>query len=245
MLSASAAGGFWWRHASVEKLRRSADDGGADWGVQMDCAMNDVGDPSVTQLLQRWSEGDLGAFHRLLPQVYQELRRLAGSHMRNERQDHTLQRTGLVHEVFLRLNKEREVTWESRAQFFKLASTLMRNVLVDHARARLAEKRGGGVTLVPLEEAAGVSDDAQSLDLLSVDQALKRLALLDERQAHVVELRFFCGLDIEETARALEISSATVKREWMTARAWLIREVGGKSSEKSLGENGAITSEGS
>lgn len=187
-----------------------------------------AGQGNVTQLLRRWTEGDPLALQRLLPIVYQELRRLAGSHMRNERVNHTLQRTGLVHEVFLRLNKEREIHWESRAQFFKLASTLMRHVLVDHARARLADKRGGGVTVVSLDEVDEARGDAgQSIDILSIDQALKRLAKLDERQAHVVELRFFCGLNIEETARALEISTATVKREWMTARAWLIHEIAG------------------
>lgn len=188
-----------------------------------------VDDPAygpVTQLLRRWTEGDVQALHRLVPLVYNELRQLAGRHLRREREGHTLQRTGLVHEVFLRLSNDRAVQWESRAQFFSLASKLMRHVLVDHARARGAAKRGGGVTLLPLDEAeTEAAGSADTLDILTLDQALQRLERMDARQSQVVELRYFGGLGVEETAAALGISPATVKREWSSARAWLLREL--------------------
>ena len=186
-----------------------------------------VDDPAygpVTQLLRRWTEGDAQALHRLVPLVYNELRHLAGRHLRHERDGHTLQRTGLVHEVFLRLSNDRHVQWESRAQFFGLASKLMRHVLVDHARARRADKRGGGVTLLPLEE-ADAAGTADTLDILALDQALQRLERMDPQQSQVVELRFFGGLSVEETAATLGVSVSTVKREWSCARAWLLREL--------------------
>lgn len=180
----------------------------------------------VTQLLRRWTDGDAQALHRLVPLVYQELRQLAGRHLRHERDGHTLQRTGLVHEVFLRLQRDSGVRWESRAQFFALASRLMRHVLVDHARARRADKRGGGATLLPLDEVAeSAGAEGDTLDVLALDQALQRLEQLDEQQSRVVELRFFGGLSVEEAAATLGISPATVKREWSSARAWLLREL--------------------
>ena len=185
---------------------------------------------AVTRLLRRWTSGDAQALHRVVPLVYDELRRLARRHLRHERAEHTLQSTGLVHEAFLRISRESEVQWESRAQFFALASRLMRHVLVDHARARQADKRGGGATLLSLEEAAAAGREpaaAPALDVIALDQALSRLESLDARQVEVVELRFFGGLSVEETAETLDVSPATIKREWACARAWLLRELGG------------------
>ena len=188
----------------------------------------------VTQLLRRWSQGDEAAFGRMLPMVYDELRRMAQRHLQRERDGHTLQRTSLVHEVYLRFAEKGPVQWESRAQFFGWVSTLMRHILIDHARSRQAAKRGGGAELLSLdalvdergdaaEPHAPVRDDTP--DLVAIDQALRRLERLDPQQGRVVELRFFCGLDVPETAEVLNISPATVKREWVTARAWLLREL--------------------
>lgn len=185
---------------------------------------------AVTRLLRRWTAGDAQALHRVVPLVYDELRRLARRHLRDERAGHTLQSTGLVHEAFLRISRESEVQWESRAQFFALASRLMRHVLVDHARARLADKRGGGATLLSLDEVAAAGHEpaaAAVLDVIALDQALSRLEALDPRQVEVVELRFFGGLSVEEAAQTLDVSPATIKREWACARAWLLRELGG------------------
>jgi RNA polymerase sigma factor (TIGR02999 family) len=189
----------------------------------------------VTQLLQRWSQGDEAAFDRMLPMVYDELRRMAQRHLQRERDGHTLQGTSLVHEVYLRLAEKSPAQWQSRAHFFGWASTLMRHILIDHARSRQAAKRGGGVELLSLDamrEDRGDAADvpapaaADSPDLVAVDQALRRLERLDPQQGRVVELRYFCGLSVAETAEALEVSPATVKREWVTARAWLLRELG-------------------
>lgn len=189
----------------------------------------------VTRLLASWSGGDDAALARVVPIVYEELRRMARRHLRRERDDHTLQGTSLVHEVYLRLAEKRPSQWASRAHFFCWASTMMRHILIDHARSRLAEKRGGGVQVLSLDAlhddhgtlpgvAAGVPDDAP--DLIAVDQALRKLERMDPQQGRVVELRYFCGLSVAETAEALEVSPATVKREWVTARAWLLRELG-------------------
>lgn len=194
---------------------------------------------AVTQLLHSWASGDGAALERLLPLVYDELRRMARRHLRHERGEHTLGGTGLVHEAYLRLAHAGPTQWQSRAEFFGWASTLMRRILVDHARARQAAKRGGGTPLYSLEalqdeaaatpaaqrlSAAYSSDDI--LDLLALDGALQRLEALDAQQGRVVELRFFGGLSVLETAEALGISPATVKREWATARPWLLRELG-------------------
>lgn len=187
----------------------------------------------VTQLLRKWSDGDALALERVIPLVYDELRHLARRHLRHERSGHTLQGTGLVHEAFLRLAQERVVQWTSRSQLFSLASKLMRHILIDHARARQAGKRGGGEAAVSLEELregpAGsdpsVPGDELATDILALDQCLQRLERLDPQQNQVVELRYFGGLSIEETAATLGISPATVKREWVTARAWLLREM--------------------
>ena len=189
----------------------------------------------VTGLLERWSQGDQAALGRMLPMVYDELRRMARRHLQHERDGHTLQGTSLVHEVYLRLAEKGPLKWESRAHFFGWASTLMRHILIDHARSRLAAKRGGGAELLSLdalhedrgdavELAAPADDDAP--DLVAIDRALRRLERLDPQQGRVVELRYFCGLSVAETAEALDISPATVKREWVTARAWLLRELG-------------------
>lgn len=176
----------------------------------------------VTTLLQAWSDGDDGARDRLMPLVYQELRRRAASQLRRERRGHTLRPTDLVHETYLRLC-EQNAAWQNRDQLFAVASRLMRRILVDHARSRAAAKRGGGLR-VTLSEGAGASSPAEP-DMLDLDAALDELALLDERQARLVELRFFGGLDIDQAARALEISVATANRDWAMAKAWLYRRL--------------------
>ena len=185
--------------------------------------------PDVTGLLLAWGSGSADAGERLLPVVYAELHRQAAREMRRESADHTLQATALVHEAYLRLVDQRRVEWRSRAHFFGVAAGLMRRILVDHARARRAAKRGGDVrplTLGAVErQASDPSGDDPAVDLLALDDALGRLAALDADQARLVELRWFGGLTIEETAEALGVSPATVKREWVTARAWLRREL--------------------
>ena len=187
-----------------------------------------MGDPGeVTRLLREWSSGNQEALERLLPLVYDELRRQAGGFFLRERGEHTLQPTALVHEAYLRLVGQDAIDWKDRAHFFGIAGRTMRQVLVDHARARNAEKRGGGRIHVALDaaEAAGAATQARPMDLLDLDRALSRLAAFDERQARLVELRLFAGLTIEESAEALQISHATVSREWRHAEAWLQREM--------------------
>jgi RNA polymerase sigma factor (TIGR02999 family) len=176
-----------------------------------------IPDGEVTRLLHAWGEGDDSARERLIPIVYQELRRRAAAHLRHERDGHTLRPTDLVHETYLRL-REQNAAWRNRDQFFGVASRLMRRVLVDHARARAAAKRGHGLR-VPLNEDAVPGTGPP--DLLDLDTALVELAALDERQASLVELRYFGGLSIEEAARVLGLSPATVSREWTAARTWL------------------------
>ena len=170
--------------------------------------------------------GDGDELNALFPVVYDELRRLAGRYLRREHPGHTLQPTALVHEAYMRLMQQRRIDLNDRAQFFGAAAETMRRILVNHARDRRAVKRGAGATPVAIEAALEVADtDAPNEDLLAVDEALTALAALDPRQARVVELRYFAGLSIEETAEVLAISPATVKREWTTAKAWLRREV--------------------
>lgn len=181
---------------------------------------------NITQLLKEWSAGDRRALDRLTPLVYEELRRQAARYLRRERAGHTLQTTALINEAYLRLIGARDVRWQSRAHFFAIAANLMRRVLVEHARRRDAGKRGGSQVRVQLDEALAVADETD-VDLLAVDEALDRLAAVDPQQARVVELRFFGGLSVEETARALGVSPKTVKRDWSVARAWLRREIGG------------------
>ena len=175
----------------------------------------------VTMLLNAWSDGSQDALDELMPLVYQELRKLARSYLRAERPEHTLQPTALVNEAYLRLVDQRNVRWQNRRHFFGIAAQLMRRILVDHARKRQSEKRGGGEALVPFEEAKGVPVKAR--DLVALDDALKDFATIDPRSAKIVELRQFGGLSIDETADVLEISPATVKRDWTVAKAWLRR----------------------
>lgn len=184
----------------------------------------------VTRWLLRWSAGDADALDRLLPLVYGELHRIAANQLRRERADHTLGPTALVHELYVRLVDQRRTSWQNRAHFFGLAAHLMRRILVDHARAQQAEKRGGLVTRVSLD--AALEDGRQqpgapgvAADVLAIDEALERLAAIDPDQARLVELRFFAGLSTEETAHVLNRSPRTVKRAWRLARAWLYREL--------------------
>lgn len=178
----------------------------------------------VTQLLLKWSKGDKSASEELIPLVYDELRRVAQNYLSRERPDHTLQATALVHEAYLRLVDQTNVDWQDRAHFFALASQMMRHILVDYARRHRAEKRGGLAQRLTLAEA--VSFPAQDeFDLVALDEALIKLAKLDPEQSRIVEMRFFGGLTIEETATALDVSVATVNREWRIAKAWLLREL--------------------
>lgn len=178
---------------------------------------------SVSELLIKWRAGDQEALQVLIPLVYSELRRIAQHHLRQERRDHTLQSTALVHEAYLRLMKQGPAPIENRAHFLAVASRLMRQILVDHARGHRAAKRDGGYKFELSE--ANVSQPAASLDLIALDDALNELARLDSQQARIVELRFFGGLSIEDTAQIVGVSRTTIKREWATARAWLRREM--------------------
>jgi RNA polymerase sigma factor (TIGR02999 family) len=181
---------------------------------------------AATELLRAWSDGDDGALERLLPLVEAELRRLARGYMGRERRGHTLQTTALVNEAFLRLTDARRVRWQDRAHFLGISARLMRRVLVDHARARGYRKRGGAAQRVTLDEALVASPDP-GLDVLALDRALEALAEVDDRKSKVVELRFFGGLSVEETAEVLHVSPDTVKRDWRLAKLWLLRELEG------------------
>jgi RNA polymerase sigma factor (TIGR02999 family) len=178
------------------------------------------GTSEVTVLLRRWSDGDAAAVDALLPLVHAELQRLARSYMRRERGDHTLEPMALVHEAYLRLVDQRDVRWTGRGHFYAIAAQSMRRVLVDHARGRAAAKRGAAAERVTLSGVA-VSPNQPDLDVLWLNAALDELARLDERQAKIVELRYFAGLSVDEVAEVMSISPATVKREWSTARVWL------------------------
>ncbi|HEY0514141.1 MAG TPA: sigma-70 family RNA polymerase sigma factor [Thermoanaerobaculia bacterium] len=182
------------------------------------------GGGSITQLLQKWSAGDQEAAERVLPLVYNELRRIASRQLRRERCDHTLQATAIVHEAYLRLDGQEGFHWPSREHFFAFAAHLIRRILVDYARHQKRLKRGGGMERVTLSEAADLTM-VKSVDLLEVDEALAALEAIDPRKAAVVELRFFAGLTLEETAAQLGISPETVGREWRRAKAWLYREL--------------------
>jgi RNA polymerase sigma factor (TIGR02999 family) len=175
-------------------------------------------------LLERWGEGDREAAGELIPLVYEELRAMARGHMRAERPGHTLQVTALVHEAYLRLIKLHGVNWRSRAQFFAISAQVMRHILVDHVRARGAGKRGAGAEVVSLDDALTVPAP-ENLDLAALDDSLTRLGELDLRKMRIVELRYFGGLSIEETAEAMACSPTTVKREWTMAKAWLFRDL--------------------
>ncbi len=182
----------------------------------------------VTRLLLDWSNGDQAALEQLTPLVYDELRRLAGRYLRREGPNPTLQSTELVHEAYLRLIDQHSVRWQNRAHFFGIAAQMIRRILVDHARVRQAQKRGGEACRITLDEAIAAAPERQELDLVAVDEALNQLSLIDPQQGRIVEMRFFGGLSIEETAEALRISPATVKRDWTMARAWLFRELSGR-----------------
>ena len=179
---------------------------------------------NVTQLLIGWSNGDREALDALLPVVYEELRKQAANYLRRERVGHTLQTTALIHEAYLKLVDQKNVHWQNRAHFFGIAAQLMRRILVDHARTKKRAKRGGSNIRVSFNE-ANVLAPRQNLDIVALDEALERLSEIDEQQSRIVELRFFSGLTVEETAAVLAISPATVKRDWSMAKAWLHREI--------------------
>jgi RNA polymerase sigma factor (TIGR02999 family) len=178
----------------------------------------------VTKVLRELSDGDQDAPARLMPLVYDELRKLSQGYLQAERPDHTLQATALVHEAYIRLVDWQNVTWQNRAHFFAVAAQIMRRILVDSAREKSAQKRGGGLTRLSLDEAVSFAQERE-VDLVALDDALNSLAKLDAAQSKIVELRFFGGLTIEETAEALSISPSTVKREWTLAKAWLHKTI--------------------
>jgi RNA polymerase sigma-70 factor (ECF subfamily) len=188
--------------------------------------MRPSSDP-VSELLSKWKSEDQDLLHTLVPLVYRELRRLAHNYLQEERPGHTLQTTALVHEAYLRLRNKGPTRFENRAHFFAISAQLMRQILVDHARGRLAAKRGGGNERVTLDDVCGLMK-GRGVDLIALDDALNSLAQLDPHQSQIVELRFFGGLSIEETADVLGISAATVKRHWSTARVWLYQEMCGQ-----------------
>lgn len=180
---------------------------------------------NVTQLLKKWGDGNQEVLNELMPLVYEELRRQASRFLRKERSGHTLQTTALIHEAYLKLIDQKNVEWQNRAHFYAIASTAMRRILVDYARERHREKRGGAAEALPLDEALQISAKEKSIDLVALDEALTRLAELDERQARIVELKYFSGLDNDETAAVLGVSNATVRRDWNFAKAWLKQEI--------------------
>lgn len=179
-----------------------------------------IGSDQVTVLLRKWSEGDENALEQLTPLVYDELHRLAHQHMRRESAGHVLQTSALINEAYLRLVDQPRIQWESRAHFFGIAARLMRRILVDDARKRSSAKRGGSLIQVPLDEIENLAQQ-QAANVVAVDEALQRLEAIDTRQSQIVELRFFAGLSIDETAELLKVSPGTVMRDWTFARAWL------------------------
>lgn len=188
--------------------------------------MNRPSQNELTQLLLDWKRGDKAALDKLMPLVYDELRRIARHYLRGERPWHTLESAALVNEAYLKLLDTQNIDWQDRAHFFAMSSALMRRILVDHARNRNRVKRGGGQQKLSLSKADRFADKPD-LDLVALDDALKRLAAMNEHQSRIIELRFFGGLTIEETAEVLGVSHATVEREWAVARAWLRRELSG------------------
>lgn len=179
----------------------------------------------VTLILQQWSADNPAALQRLMPLVYDELRRLAQHYLRKERQGHTLQPTALVNEAYMRLVDQTRVTWQNRAHFYGVAAQLMRRILVDHARAHASEKRGGQITHLVLDEAQLYPQPQQAAELLALDEALQNLARIDPRKSRVVEMRFFGGLSEDEIAECLSISSKTVRRDWQVAKMWLYNQL--------------------
>jgi RNA polymerase sigma factor (TIGR02999 family) len=185
----------------------------------------------VIELLNAWSDGDQAARDRLVPLVYDELHRLAHQHMKRESPGHTLQTSALVNEAFVRLVDQRNVHWQSRAHFLGVAAQLMRRILVDHARSRQTAKRGGGIAAVSFDDGLYVSN-VRSAEVVAIHEALEQLAKFDPRKGQIVELRFFGGLSIEETAEVLGVSQGTVMRDWTLAKAWLHREISPQDSER-------------
>jgi RNA polymerase sigma factor (TIGR02999 family) len=183
----------------------------------------------ITDLLNNWRQGDGAALDKLMPLVYGDLRRIAARQLRQERPNHTLQPTALVHEMFLKLVDQDRIQWQNRAQFFGIAAQLIRRVLVDYVRTRNAEKRGGGAITVALDDVVA-EGGGREIDLIRLDDALQSLAATDEQQSQVVVIRFFGGLSIEETAEVLGVSVSTVKRDWIAAKAWLYREMSRRDS---------------
>lgn len=181
----------------------------------------------ISRLLRAWSDGDSEALEDLLPLVYDELHRQAHRYLRRERPSHTLQTTALIHEAYLNLIRQKCITVENRDHFFAISANLMRQILVNYANARNRQKRGGPAESLELNDSILIATRAKDLELLALDEALKRLATMDEQQAQIVELRYFGGLTIEETAKVLDISPATIKRDWKMTKAWLFRELGG------------------
>jgi len=186
----------------------------------------------ITEQLIAWSKGDEAALERLIPAVYQELRRMADHYLRGEDSGHSLQPTALVHEAYLRLIDQTKVEWQNRAHFFGVAAQMMRRILIDHAKAKHRVKRGGTAVKVMLDENANFTQERAS-ELLALDDALQRLARMDERKSRIVELRYFGGLTVEETAQVLGISDKTVMRDWNLAKAWLYRELTNNAADES------------
>ena len=194
--------------------------------------MNSQPQTQVTRLLQKWQEGNPEALESLMPLVYNELKRLAGSYLRRERPDHTLQSAALVNEAYLRLVDQTQTRWQNKAHFYGIAAQMMRRILADHARGHNAAKRGAGMPELELNEAMAQAQ-SRSVDVLDLEEALQKLEKMDPQQGRIVELRFFSGLSIEDTANVLGISPATVKRDWAAARAWLFREVAARHAVES------------
>jgi len=190
----------------------------------------------ITELLQAWRGGDEQALEKLTPEVYRELHNAAHRCMAREGDGHTLQTTALINELYLRLSDLQEVDWQNRAHFFALCARQMRRILIDMARNRRSEKRGGGAFVVSLDEAPEVTASSHA-DVIAVDDALKAFALVDERKSRMVELRYFGGLTVEETAEVLKVSQETVARDWRMAKAWLLREISGRTGEKGPDES--------
>lgn len=181
--------------------------------------------PPITTLLHKWQQGDSEAFETVTQYVYNDLRRRASAYLRNERPGHTLETTGLVHEAFIKLIDKQEIEWQDRNHFFAVAAKVMRRILVDHARSKNRDKRGGKNEDLPLDEARKVSSRQPPVDLIALDEALDNLATFDERQAQIVELKYFGGMTLDETADVVGVSRVTVKRDWQIARAWLRQQL--------------------
>ncbi len=192
--------------------------------------MSQTSTQDLTQMLIQLSEGKAQVVDDILPLIYDELRRLAGNYLRRERSDHTLQPTALVHEAYLKLIDQTQVKWQNRAHFFGIAANIMRRILVDYARQHRADKRGGAAEKLPLEEEILIVSEGKSAELLALDEALENLAKIDSQKSKIVELRYFGGLSVEETAEVLGVSEITVKRHWRMAKAWLACQIRGDKS---------------